>query len=371
MARHANTLRRTRAMIMKEFKHILFDPGFLFLTLFAPAVMLTLLSYVFSFDVDSATIAVLNNDRTPQSYAYLRNITADGAVEISQNVATYDDVLELFRRDAVDAALVIPPGFGEALASNSTADVQVLVDGSDAIVGLSVSSGIQQRTAAYTTALNGSTPMPFDARIRVWFNENLSSQYSMVPGLMSLVLILPAMAAAMSIARDKETGTFETLVTTPVRGHEYMLGKQFVYLVMGIIGGMLALAVAVLGFGVPFRGSVWLYILFMAVYLFALLGLSLLIANFIPSQRTVTVIILLVLFVPGFFLTGLLLPIDETAMFSRVVSFALPGTHFIDLSRGVALKAGTLASLGTPALVLFGMGLLSTVASILLFKKKI
>lgn len=358
-------------MILKEFKHIFFDPGFLFLTLFAPAVMLTLLSYVFSFDVDSATIAVLNNDRTPQSYAYLRSITADGSVEIGQNVATYDDVLELFREDAVDAALVIPPGFGEALSSSSTADVQLLIDGSDAIVGLNVSAGIQQRTAAYTTTLNGSTPLPFDARIRVWFNENLTSQYSMVPGLISLVLILPAMAAAMSIARDRETGTFETLVTTPVRGHEYLLGKLIVYLIMGVIGGMLALAVAVLWFGVPFRGSVWLYVLFLAVYLFALIGLSLLIADFVPSQRTVTVIILLALFVPGFFLTGLLLPIDETSMFSRVVSFTLPVTHFIDLSRGVALKAGTLASLSTPALVLFGMGLLSTAASIFLFQKKI
>jgi ABC-2 type transport system permease protein len=140
---------------------------------------------------------------------------------------------------------------------------------------------------------------PFDVRMRVWFNPNLESQYAMVPGLMAIVLILPAMAVALGVTREKETGTFETLSTTPIQGLEYLLGKLVVYLSLGLIGTLLALAVAVFWFRVPFRGSLLLYMLMTVVYLFATMGFCLIVAHFVASQRTATSVVLLTLFIPA------------------------------------------------------------------------
>lgn len=371
MPRPGQTLRRTRAIILKEFKHALFDPGFLFLTLFAPAVLLTLLSYVFSFDIGVTSLALLDSDQSPQSHAFIRQLTADGDVTIGRTAASYDEIADLFRAGQVDAAIVIPPGFGRRVAAQEAADVNLVVDGSDAAAALQAVSSIQQRVQAATAAQFAGGAAPFDARIRVWYNENLKSQFSMVPGLMAVVLILPAMAVALGIAREKESGTLETLVTTPVLGREYLLGKLSVYLLLGVAGALLALAVAVFWFRVPFRGSIGLFVLLTADYLFALMGFSLLIANFVASQRTVTAIILLAFFIPSFFLTGLLLPIDTSSAVSEALSYSLPATHYITIARSLALKGTGLASLWQPALTLFTMGAVSVVASIAVFKKKI
>ena len=365
------SLRRTRAVIVKEFKHIRLDPGFLFLTVFSPAVLLTLLSYVFSFDVDKADLALWDQDRSPQSAEYIRALTADGDVSLVAQAASYDDILDLFRASRAATALVIPPGFGSALAAREQASVNLVIDGSDAGSALQVNSSIEQRTLSYISRLYGAPPAPFDVRIRIWFNDNLRSQYSMVPGLMALVLILPGMAIALGVTREKESGTFESLATTPIRGREYILGKLVVYLIMGLIGGLLALAVAAFWFRVPFRGDPGLYVLLTADYLFAVMGFSMFVASFVASQRAVPAIILLTLFIPSFFLTGLLLPIDRSSFFSEALAFALPSTHFIVISRGVALKGVALPDLWPEALTLFMMGLLAITATIALFSKKV
>ncbi len=371
MARAGNSLRRTRAIIVKELKHIWFDPGFLFLTVLAPAVLLTLLSYIFSFDVDKANLAVLDQDKTPQSFEYVRALTADGDITLVAAVQSYSEIIDLFHAGRAGAAIVIPPGFGSRLDAGRQANVNLVVDGSDAGTAYQVISSLEQRTQAHSNQLTGLARSPFEVRIRVWFNENLRSQYSMVPGLMSLVLILPAMAVALGIAREKESGTFETLITTPVLGREYLLGKLAVYLSLGLVGALLALAVAVFWFRVPFRGSLPLYLLLTVDYLLALMGFCLFIANYVSSQRAVSAIILLVLFIPSFFLTGLILPVDESSAVSSALAFGLPSTHFIVISRGVALKGVALAELAFEAAALLGMGLIAVAASVWLFNKKI
>lgn len=370
MLRAAAPLRRTRAIIVKELKHIWLDPGSFFLTILAPAVLLTLLSYVFSFDVDRATIGVIDHDQSLRSREYLHMLTADGDITLSPDPGSYDHIVELFRANRIDAGLVIPPGFARALNAGEPAAISLVVDGSDASTAYQVIGALEGRTLAYNATLAAPGPPPFDVRMRVWFNENLRSQFSMIPGLMAIVLILPAMAVALGVAREKESGTHETLVTTPISGREYLLGKLVVYLALGVFGALLALAVAVFWFRVPFRGSLALYTLYTADYLFALMAFGLLIANFVPSQRTVSSIILLVLFIPSFFLTGLLLPVDDSSAASAAMAFSLPSTHFIVISRGIMLKGATPAQIGTEALTLLAMGAIALAASIALFRKK-
>ncbi len=370
-ARHA--IRRLRAVIIKEFKHIWLDPGFLFLTVLSPAVLLTLLSYVFSFDVNQANLAIDNQDQSPQSLDFIREMTSDGTLRVVASVESYDQIVELLREGRIDAAIVIPPNFGDHIAAQRQTPINLVVDGSDVGTANQVISQISQRTEAYSvqTLTQSGRPAPFDVRIRVWFNENLKSQYSMIPGLMSLVLILPAMAVALGITREKETGTFETLATTPIAGREFLIGKLAVYLSLGVLGGLMALGVAVFWFHVPFRGNLGLYLLLTADYLLALMGFCMIIAHFVASQRTVTPIILLTLFIPSFFLTGLILPTDKNSFVSQAMAFGLPSTHYIVISRSVALKGVGLSAVLPDALTLLGMGLIAVVASVVLFSKKV
>lgn len=366
-----NSLRRVISVIGKEFKHVWFDSSFFFLTVLSPAVLLMLLSYIFSFDVDKAQLAVINQDQSPQSFEYIRMLTSDGNVRVSATVQNYDQALELFRASRIDAALTIPPNFSSNLKMGRPSPVNLVVDGSDAGTAFQIINSIQQRTTIYSSSLSTAGALPFDVRIRVWFNPNLDSQHSMVPGLMSLVLILPAMAVALGVTREKETGTFETLVTTPIKGYEYLIGKLVVYLGLGLVGALLALGVAVYWFRVPFRGELGLFMLLTADYLFAIMGFGMLVAHFVPSQRAVTSVILLTLFIPSFFMTGLLLPIDQGSIFSKYISLGMPATHYIVISRGISLKALPLDALYSEALALLLMGFLAITASITLFSKKI
>jgi ABC-2 type transport system permease protein len=366
-----NTVRRTRAIIVKEFKHILLDPGFLFLTIFSPAVLLTLLAYVFSFDVEKANIAIYNRDVSPQAREYIRALTADGDLTIVANVDSADEIAELFRAGDADGGVVIPPDFGTQLSAGEQAEVNLVVDGSDAGTAYQVISSVDGRSQSHAESLAGAAPPPFDLRVRVWFNENLRSQVSMIPGLMALVLILPAMALALTVAREREAGTFEMLVTTPVVGREYLLGKLVVYLSLGVVGGLLALAVAVFWFRVPFRGDLGQYTLMIADYLFATMAFCLLLTNFVHSQRAVSNIVLLVLFIPGFFLTGLFLPVDTSSISSVVMAFCMPGTHFMIISRSIALKGVEMVNYGFEAATLLGMGIVGVIVSLVTFSKKV
>lgn len=366
-----NSLRRLAAIIVKEYKHIAFDSGFLFLTVLSPAVLLTLLTYVFSFSVQKANLAVQDQDQSPQSVEYVRALTADGDLSVIETADSYDDVLDLIKAGRVDAVLIIPPGFGRDLTARKPTPVHLVLDGTDPSTASQVSNSIELRTNAYMRSQVGSFRAPFDVRMRVWFNPNLESQFAMVPGLMAIVLILPAMAVALGITREKESGTFETLSTTPIRALEYLLGKLVVYLSMGLVGTLLALAVAIFWFKVPFRGNLLLYLLLTADYLFATMGLCLIVGHFVPTQRTATSAILLILFIPGFFQTGLTFPIDRSSLMAQMSSYSLPATHFVIISRGIALKGLSLDALWTPALVLLIMGLGAVLASAMLFKKKI
>jgi ABC-2 type transport system permease protein len=205
----------------------------------------------------------------------------------------------------------------------------------------------------------------------VWYNPTLRSQYSMVPALIAIVLIMPAMATALGATRERQTGTFETLVTTPIKGTEYLMGKLAAYMSTGLAGTLLALAVAVFWFGVPFRGSLLLYLLLTADYFLAMMGACLFVSNFTNSQQTATVVILLAFFMPSFFQSGLWLPVDTSSPVSTLSSYMLPSTHFMTISRWIALRASGPDVLWREVLMLVGMGLSSLAASVFLFKKKV
>ncbi len=370
-----NALRRTLAILRKEMRHITRDTRVFFLVTLAPALLLLLLSYVFSFDVDHFTLAVLDLDHSAISRDYLSAITSDGEFEITHFVSGHAEIDALLARGAVDMALVLPRGFGSAALGGRGATAQAVVDGMNAI---SAGQGIAQlsaRTTAFGANLSAvsraSDAQPADITRRAWYNTALKSLHSMAPGLLAVVLFMPAMAVTLALAREKETGSFEGLIATPVRGIEYLTGKLLAYLIMGLVGAGAAVLVAVAWFGVPLRGSAVVLLALAGLYFLATMGIGLLVAHFVSSQQTAMTIILLAFFVPSFFISGLITPIDTTTPSGLLTAYSLPTTHFIIITRSVFLKGAGLDSLWPQAALLIGMAALMIGLSVALFRKKL
>ena len=226
---------------------------------------------------------------------------------------------------------------------------------------------LQQRSAV---ARGGAPAPPLDVRVRSLYNPELKSLMSMVPGLLAIVLIVPGLAIVISITREKETGSFEGLVSTPVQGAEYIIGKLAAYTGFSMVSAVVAFLVAVLWFGVPFVGNLAVFGALTLLYLLATMGFSILVAIFVSSQQAAMLIVLLIFFVPSFFLTGLIVPVNPESAQAQITAMVLPATHFVAISRGMFLKGVGIQELREPAIWLGAMAVASVAASILVFRKE-
>jgi len=380
--------RRTAAIMRKELLHILREPRNLFLVTVSPALLLFLLSYMFSFDVGQLSLAILDLDRSTLSRRYVAKLTSDQDLILADGrmgagwhasapirVDSYKEALPLLVGGDVDAVLVIPPNFAERVHGGNTAQVQAIIDGTDPLVGSQAIAALQARSGVFGTATGttGSTQQgqPLEIRTQAWYNAGMESLLSMVPGLLAIVLIMPTMALTMALTRERETGTLEGLMATPVSGLEYVTGKLLIYIAAGLVSAVFALLVAILWFRVPFRGSLMVYLLLTAAYLLACMGTAVVIASFAKSQQTAMFVVLLIFLVPSFFLAGLITPIGTESLGTLLTSYALPTTHFVKISRDVFLKGLGLDDLLQPTLILLGMGIGALCVGLLLFRKNV
>ncbi len=370
--------RRLSAIAFKELRHITRDFRIFFLVTLSPAFLLVVLAYLFAFDVSHVRVAWLDSDRTAASRALLAAVTADGTYILVEMPTSEQNVEDILLRGHADVALIVPNGFEADLERWQTrqggdrpARVLVVADGTDAISASQALSGLVARAASAGARVAQAASTPFVVSTRVWYNSGLKSLWGMVPGLLAVVLTLPALALTLAISQEVEVGTFEALVATPVRGGEYLLGKLLAYVASGLVSVALATAVAVLWFGVPFRGSFAQLLALAVIFFLACMGLSLLIARIVTSQQTAMLLVLLIMFVPGFFISGLISPVNTSSWPSLVTSYALPATHFIAIARGVFLKAAGFATLGLHIGLLAAIAVASITVSLLTFRKRL
>jgi ABC-2 type transport system permease protein len=372
------SIRRLLAVARKEFRHITRDVRTFFLVTVAPAFLLVTLSYVFSFDVDRVDVAVRDLDSTPLSREFIASLTADGDIVVVAYLLGSEKAEDLFVRDTANAVLVIPHGFADALLGGGPVEVQAIIDGADAISANQAIGFLESHVNAFVADLRpriagGVGPasnVSLEVSSRAWYNEALKSLIGMVPGMMAVILCMPALALALAMARERETGSYENLIVTPVHGTEYLCGKLLAYQSSGIASVGLAWLVATLWFRVPFRGNLPAFFLLAANYLLASMGISLVIATFVRNQQTAMFLILMVFFVPSFFVAGLLLPVAKEPV-AQIIAYILPTTHFITISRGVFLKGLGPVALWKPSLTLLGSGTACLLASLALFQKKL
>jgi ABC-type multidrug transport system permease subunit len=373
----SETLQRIASVSSKEFIHIVRDRRNFFLVFISPAFTLVMLAYLFAWDVDHFALAVFDQDKSSLSRQYISALTQDDSIELRHDLSNSEELDALLLTDRVHGVLVIPPGLMDRVNKGQTGHLQVIIDGTNLPLALQMLGQLGGRTQALLTNMASlpdeveSRLAPIDIRTRVWYNPNLRVLHSMVPGLVALVMCMPAFSIATSIAREKEMGTMEGLFATPVQGAEFLVGKLLAYIAAGLVSAVLVVLVAILWFRVPFQGNFLLFLFLTADFLLGVLGLSLLLANSLPSQQAATVVLFLILWTPSMFISGLIDPVDRTSLAAQLQSSFLPTTHYITITRGIFLKGGGWRTLWPATLALAAMGMAYLLLAIKLFKKRL
>lgn len=345
---------RIRTLVWKEFLELRRTPQLLRLVLIAPVLQLAMLGYAATTDVQHVPIVVVDGDRSPSSRQLLERFAASPYFDVvGERMApsAIDDDLE---RGRAWLAVLVPPRFGDDLArarAHGTAgpSIQVIADGTDANSSGVALSYVQGLVGQYATVVAGPAARgapQLDGRVRVWFNPDLESRNFMVPGVLAvLLMVVTANLTSMAIVRERETGTLDQLNVTPITRSEIILGKLLPYSLVGLVDVVLVIAIAVLWFQVPLRGSVALLFLASLVYLVCTLGLGLLVSTMSSTQQQAMMTATFFFLVPMIYLSGFIFPIENMPTVIQWVTFLIPLRYFLVIVRGIFLKGTGMAVL--------------------------
>jgi ABC-2 type transport system permease protein len=356
-------LRRVRHLFRKELLELRQDPRLLAVVVIAPLLQLTLLGYAATTDVRSVPVVVVDADRTTDSRALVRRFDASPSFRIAGMVNGIGEVDAFLERGDAWLALSIPRGYGRDLAAGRPVTVQVLADGTDANstnVALGYARGLLAEHGREIAAAHGrrAAPPAIDARIRVWFNPQLESRDFMVPGVVALLLLaVTTNLSSMAVVREKEVGTLEQLNVTPLRRWELIAGKLLPYGMVGMFDVVLVLAVAILWFEIPLRGSPLLLLAMSAVYLLSTLGLGLFVSTVSDTQQQAMMTSVFFFLTPMIYLSGFVFPIENMPAVIQPLTYLIPLRYFLIIVRGIFLKGIGLEVLWPQALALLAWGL--------------
>lgn len=374
------SFRRIRAMARKEFLHILRDPLSLIMALAIPVLLLMLFGLALSLDVDRIPTYVHDASQTPESRELIARIRGSRYLEIRGESAGglqegYRELDRLIDRNRVLVGFMIPPDFGRDLSSGRSANVQIVIDGSDSNTA-SIAMGyaetvvrnysLQVRQKGQDRRAGGAdhlTSVPVDTRMRVWYNSELKSRNYIVPGLTAVILmIIAALLTSMTIAREWEMGTMEQLLSTPLRPSEMVLGKMAAFFAVGVADAVIAMVVGIAVFRVPMRGDPLVLILSTCIFLFGALFWGIFLSAVARNQLLAFQMGLLSSFLPSFLLSGFIYAIEGMPGPIRVFTHIVPARYFVTILKGVFLKGvglgvlwGELVFLTLFALIVFAL----------------
>ena len=344
--------RALRAVLLKEVREIWRDPLSLGLAIVLPLVLLFLFAYGLNLDFRRVELGVQDLDRSSASRDYLASLGASGDLVVAAEAASADELGAWLDRGRIDVGLVVPPDFGRLLLAGQPAPIELLVDGSYPPKAKAALAELDAATAFYNLRLahagRGAMPVgPFVVpEPRVWFNPELKSVNYIVPGLFSLILMtLPPLLSTLAIVRERERGSIQQILVAPISPAAFVVGKAVPYGLLAFAEFLVVLAVGLLWFGVPMRGSLALLVGLGGLYVFTTVGLGLLISTVTRSQVVAMLLALVATLMPSFLFSGFLFPVYSMAARYQLLSLAFPARYFSEIARGIALKGDGLAQL--------------------------
>jgi len=343
-----------------------------------PLVMLVILGYAATTDIEHLRTAVYDADKSPQSRDLIEAYAASNYFDIVEYAENEADLAYLIDHGDVRSALVIPADYGRQMAAHERTDVAFLIDGSDPTVANTVFAASQQVGQAVSItkieqqfgASVGRMP-GVDIRPRVWYNPNLASSHFMIPGLMVLVLFLfTTLFTSTSIVRERELGTIEQLIVTPIRPIELVVAKVLPYVLVSFFVIIEVLVVGVVVFGVPIKGSIALLLGLSSLFLVTALGIGIFISSVAKTQLEAFLMTFATI-LPAVFLSGLIFPIEAMPNWLQLLSYIIPARYGLVIVRGIILKGVGLEILKEQVVaILIFSAVVATLASVR-FKKKL
>ncbi len=371
---------RLLSLIRKEFIQILRDPRTLALTIVYPIMMLLLLGYAATNDVRNIPLAVYDQDKSDSSRQLLDAYQAADYFILTYEVESPDEITLLINSGKAKAAIIIPPDYKEKLDAGESAQIGFIIDGSDptlastalsaaTLIGQARGAKVLEQKIALTGRSNGSNLI--DIRTQVWYNPEMVSAFFMIPGLIGMILqFLSTLLTATSIVREKERGTIEQLIVTPLRPWELVVGKITPYIIIAFLDMIEILVAGMLLFHVPINGSVTLLLLLSALFLVTTLGIGLLISTMANTQQEAMLISMFTL-MPSIFLSGFFFPLASMPLILQWISYMVPLRYFLIISRGIVLKGVGMQAIYPEVISLVIFAVVVMVGAAIRFRKRL
>jgi ABC-2 type transport system permease protein len=373
--------KRLLSLIRKEFLQIVRDPRTLYITFAIPIIQMFLLGYTATSDVRNVPLAVIDQDRSPASRRLLDAYRAADYFLVAYDVDSEEELRALIDGGQARAGLIIPPDYAERLEAGRTTSVAFILDGSDPNVASTSLAAAQLIGQSYSTGLiverftrqglGGAVNLPVEVRARVWYNPDLVSAFFMIPALIGLILqVLTTMLTATAIVRERERGTIEQLIVTPIRSGELILGKIIPYVLIAFFDTLEILVIGTLWFKVPIRGSLGLLLALSALFLVSSLGIGLFISTIARTQQEAMMLAWFTM-LPSMFLSGFIYPLAAMPSWLRAISYGVPLRYYLVIIRSVVLKGTGAGSLTGEIAGLAVLGTVMMGAAALRFRKRL
>ena len=369
------------SILWKEFVQLRRDPKLFPVIFISPILQLILLGYAANLDVKNIPAVVCDLDRSAASREFLAGFVNSGYFSVEAAVDRMAEIDRYLDHGTAAMAFLIPRGFGDRLAGRRQASVLLIADGSEsqsASIGVNTASMI---AADFTQKIvfeaveraggGGFKPVLVKPELRVWYNPELKSRNFMVPGVLGLILmIMTTTLASLGIVREREAGTMEQLIVTPIRPHELIAGKLLPFVMIGLLDTAFVVSVARGWFGIPFRGSAALLFALCLAFMLNTLGIGLFVSTISRTQQQ-AMLTSLFFILPQIVLSGFVFPIENMPGFFRYVTTVIPSRYFFVIIRGIMLKGAGWPELWPQAAALLGLGTVILTLSISRFRKKL
>lgn len=374
-------LGRTWAVFRKELLHVRRDYQSLIQIILLPVMLLILYGYALTFDINHVPTAVYDREMSRVSQDFLQQFRGSRYFDLDYTVSGYPEINRLMDAREIRLALVLPQDFSRIIKSGKTVQVQAIIDGTDANTANIVRGYVQGVAATYNQQLMAQrlnskgieeVKTPVVAKTRFWFNEELESKNFIIPGLIVIIMtMVGALLTALTIVREVERGSMESLLATPLRKTELILGKLGPYFLIGLVDLAIAVAMGEFLFQVPLKGSLLLYVLLSAVFLVVMLGLGMLISILSENQLQAYQMATLITFLPAFLLSGFVFAIPLMPTFLQVASYLVPARYLVTICKGIYLKGVGLEVLWPSALMLVFFAVFFLALAVRTFRHKI
>ncbi len=364
-------MKRFIAFVKKEFKHILRDYRTLLILFGMPIAQILIFGFAITNEIKDAKIAILDFSKDVRTQQISNKILSSGYFLLYYNLNSISDIEPAFKEGIIKEVIVFEPEFGKNLDKTNFANVQIIADASDPNLANMLIGYTSSIILDYQKEISEGKNLPpmINTDIKMLYNPNLKSVYVFVPGLMAVILLLvSAMMTSISIAKEKELGTMEILLVSPLNPLQIIVGKVIPYFVIALINYIIVIVLAKFIFLVPINGSLLLLILESILFLITSLSLGILISTISNNQQTALMISLSALMLPTIILSGYIFPIENMPLPLQIISNIIPAKWFIIIVRGIMLKGVTFSYIMTETLVLAGMTLFFIMFSVKKFK---